>query len=84
MEYILSQEKSYEVPFDIVLYNQVEEAELNEMWSFVQNKSNQRCLWLANNHDTGEILAYTSGNRKMRSSKSLKNLGAFWHYYVLY
>lgn len=40
MEYILSQEKLYEVQFDVVLYDQVEEAELDEMWSFVQNKSN--------------------------------------------
>lgn len=31
----------------IILYEQVEEAELDEMWSFVQNKSNQRWLWLA-------------------------------------
>ena len=42
MEYILSQEKLYEVQFDVVLYDQVEEAELDEMWSFVQKKSNQR------------------------------------------
>ena len=34
------------------------------MWSFVQNKSNQRWLWLAINHDTGDILAYTFGKRK--------------------
>ena len=42
--------------FDIVLYNQVDSAELDEMWSFVQNKRNQRWLWLAINHDTGDIL----------------------------
>ena len=64
MEYILSQEKLYEVQFDVVLYDQVEEAELDEMWSFVQNKSNQRWLWLAINHATGDILAYTFGKRK--------------------
>ena len=29
MEYILSQEKLYEVQFDVVLYDQVEEAELD-------------------------------------------------------
>ena len=34
------------------------------MWSFVQNKHNQRWLWLAINHDTGDILAYTFGKRK--------------------
>lgn len=37
---MLKQDKLYEVQFDIVLYNQVDCAELDEMWSFVQNKSN--------------------------------------------
>jgi insertion element IS1 protein InsB len=34
------------------------------MWSFVQSKKNQRWLWLAVNHDNGDILAYTFGKRK--------------------
>lgn len=74
MEYILSQEKLYEVQFDVVLYDQVEEAELDEMWSFVQNKSNQRWLWLAINHDTGDILAYTFGKRKDAVFKEFKKI----------
>ena len=37
--------------------------ELDEQWSFVGNKSNQRWLWLAINHHTSEILAYTFGDR---------------------
>ena len=61
MEYISKQDKLYEVQFDIVLYDQVESAELDEMWSFVQNKGNRRWLWPAINHDTGDILAYTFG-----------------------
>ena len=40
------------------------EAELDEMWSFVHNKDNQRWLWHAIDHKTGKILAYVFGNRK--------------------
>jgi len=74
MEYILSQEKLYEVQFDVVLYDQVEEAELDEIWSFVQKKSNQRWLWLAINHDTGDILAYTFEKRKDAVFKEFKKI----------
>ena len=44
------------------------------MWSFVQNKSNQRWLWLAINHDTGDILAYTFGKRKDAVFKAFKKI----------
>ena len=37
--------------------------ELDEQWSFVGNKSNQRWLWLALNHYNSEVLAYTFGDR---------------------
>ena len=40
------------------------EAELDEMWSYVGHKGQQRWLWHAINHHTGEILAYTLGDRK--------------------
>ncbi len=33
-------------------------AEADEMWSFVQKKAQQRWLWYAIDHDSGEILAY--------------------------
>lgn len=39
----------------------VDSAEADEMWSFVQNKGNQRWLWHAVSHDTGEVLAYVIG-----------------------
>lgn len=60
--------------FDIVLYDHVDEAELDEMWSFVQNKSNQRWLWLVINHNTGDILAYTLGKRKDDVFKEFKKI----------
>ena len=45
-------------------FEEVEEVELDEMWSFVFSKENQRWLWLALDHQTGRILAYTFGRRK--------------------
>ena len=34
------------------------------MWSYVGSKENQRWLWHAIDHHTGEILAYVFGDRK--------------------
>ncbi len=36
----------------------VDEAEMDEMWSFVQSKRQQRWLWHAIDHQTGTVLAY--------------------------
>jgi insertion element IS1 protein InsB len=41
-----------------VLVQRAGEAEMDEMWSFVGNKKQERWLWHAINHQTGEILAY--------------------------
>src|SRR5713101_770226 len=40
------------------------EAEMDEMWSFVGKKGNQRWLWHAIDHHTGAVLAYVFGRRK--------------------
>ena len=50
--------------YEIVPYHEVFEAELNEMWSFVFKKENQRWLWLAVDHDTRVIIAFAFGRRK--------------------
>lgn len=50
--------------YDVIMYNQAEDLELDEMWSFVQKKKNQRWLWLAVNHDNGDIIAYVFGKRQ--------------------
>lgn len=54
------------------------------MWSYVQNKKNQRWLWLAVGHDTRDILAYTFGRRKdevfLEFEKLLEPLGITMHY----
>lgn len=60
--------------FEVILYEQVEEAELDELWSFVQNKSNQRWLWLAIDHNTRAVLAYTFGKRKDEVFRTFQQL----------
>lgn len=51
-----------------------EEAEIDEQWSFVGNKSNQRWLWYAVDHATNTVLAYVFGKRKDEVFKALKAL----------
>ena len=51
-----------------------EEAELDEMWSFVKKKSNQRWLWRAYDHASGKVLAYAFGPRKDVIFSQLKAL----------
>jgi len=52
----------------------IEELELDEMWSYVSRKSNQRWLWHAIDRLTGQVLAYTFGQRKDEVFLKLKNL----------
>ena len=42
----------------------IQEAELDEMWSYVGKKKNQRWLWHAIDRLTGLVLAYVFGRRK--------------------
>ena len=42
----------------------MEEAEIDEMWSFVEKKSQQRWLWHAIDHRTGVVLAYVLGTHQ--------------------
>ncbi|MEP1078520.1 IS1 family transposase [Leptolyngbya sp. PL-A3] len=41
-----------------IILQQVDEAEIDEMWSFVGRKKQERWLWHAIDHQTGKILAY--------------------------
>lgn len=50
------------------------EAELDEMWSFVQSKQQQRWLWQVVDHATGEVLAYVLNTREDRAFLELKAL----------
>jgi IS1 family transposase len=68
-----------------VVISRCEEAELDEMWSFVHDKGNQRWLWHAIDHKTGKVLAYVFGRRKNVVFKKLKALlepFGIRHYYT--
>src|SRR5947208_15389548 len=57
-----------------MLIRRAGEAEVDEMWSFVQKKGNQRWLWHAIDHHTGKVLAYVFGRRKDEVFLQLKAL----------
>jgi insertion element IS1 protein InsB len=48
--------------------------EMDEQWSYVGNKANQRWLWYAVDHLTNTVLAYVFGKRKDDVFKQLKTL----------
>ena len=58
----------------MALIGQVQEAELDEMWSFVGCKRQPRWLWEALDHRTGRILAYVFGRREDQAFLQLKAL----------
>jgi IS1 family transposase len=62
-------------PIEVLLLRVFEpEAELDEMWSFVQSKQQQRWLWQAVDHVTGEVLAYVLSTREDSAVLQLKAL----------
>ena len=68
---LLSNLSTDEITVDI---HKVEDAELDEMWSYVGSKENQRWLWHAIDHATGKVLAYVFGSRKDVVFLKLKEL----------
>ena len=62
-----------EKKIDIELVS-ADEVEMDEMWSFVQNKSQQYWLWWAIDHNTGEPLAFHFGTRKYKNLDDLLSL----------
>ena len=52
----------------------VEAAEVDEMWSFVGSKAQQRWLWHAIDHLSGVVLAYAFGSRAAAVFVELKKL----------
>jgi insertion element IS1 protein InsB len=52
----------------------IDEAEVDEMWSFVGHKKAPRWLWHAIDHRTGTVLAYVFGRRKDQVLVALKRL----------
>ena len=57
-----------------VVVRKVQEAELDEMWSFVGGKKHPRWLWAALDHRTSQIVAYAFGHRADRVLVKLKAL----------
>jgi insertion element IS1 protein InsB len=57
-----------------VVVEQVEAAEMDEMWSFVQKKERQRWLWHAIDHQSGAVLAYVLGTHADPVFLQLKQL----------
>jgi insertion element IS1 protein InsB len=57
-----------------VIVRKVKDAEMDEMWSFVGKKRQQRWLWHAIDHHTGKVLAYVFGRRKDTVFLELKSL----------
>jgi insertion element IS1 protein InsB len=57
-----------------VVISRVDEAEVDEMWSFVGKKQDQRWLWHAIDHWSGRVLAYVFGRRKDAVFLQLKAL----------
>ena len=70
-----------EIEIEIV---SVEEVEMDEMWSFVHDKSQQYWLWWAIDHNTGEPLAFTFGTREHKYLDELQKLLAPFKIHVVY
>jgi insertion element IS1 protein InsB len=71
-------------PTSVAIVQPVEEAELDERWSFVGSKKYQRWLWHAIGHRTGQILAYVLADHKDDAFKQLQDLlepFGIQHYY---
>ena len=69
---LLEQVNADQVVIDI--QRVTDDAELDEMWSYVGKKANQRWLWHAIDHHTGKVLAYVLGDRKDNVFLKLKEL----------
>jgi insertion element IS1 protein InsB len=57
-----------------VVVSRVDDAEVDEMWSFVGKKKDQRWLWHAIDHESGRVLAYVFGRRQDEVCLKLKAL----------
>jgi IS1 family transposase len=62
----------------------IEEVEMDEMWSFVHDKSQQYWLWWAIDHNTGEPLAYCFGTREHKYLDELQNLLSPFNIKIVY
>lgn len=68
---LLEQLDTCELDVDVC---RVKDAEMDEMWSFVGNKKQQRWLWHAIDHATGAVLAYVLAPHQDNALVALMNL----------
>lgn len=57
-----------------VRFQRISSAQVDEMWSYVENKTQQRWLWHAIDTRTGVIIAYVLGRREKAVFIELKRL----------
>jgi insertion element IS1 protein InsB len=62
----------------------VNEVEMDEMWSFVGDKSQQYWLWWTIDHNTGEPLAFNFGTREHENLDKLLALLAQFNIKIAY
>ena len=65
-ENYIKEHQEEEIEIEIVSSEEIDvnEVEMDEMWSFVHDKTQQYWLWWAIDHNTGEPLAYCFGTRE--------------------
>jgi insertion element IS1 protein InsB len=61
-------------PTSVNIVKYIEAAELDEMWSFVGSKKQQRWLWHAIDHQTGQILADVLADHQDEAFRQLQVL----------
>ena len=77
----LNSHRNTEIEMEVV---PIEEVEMDEMWSFVHDKSQQYWLWWAIDHNTGEPLAYVFGTREHKFLDELMKLLAPFDIKIIY
>jgi insertion element IS1 protein InsB len=78
--------ENQDIEVEIVSSEQIdiEETEMDEMWSFVHDKKQQYWLWWAIDHKTGVPLAYCFGTREHKYLKELRTLLAPFNINIVY
>lgn len=74
------------IEIDIISSDQIEvnETEMDEMWSFVHDKSQQYWLWWAIDHNTGDPLAFCFGTREHKHVDELLELLSAFQINIIY
>ena len=78
----ISRNREQDIGVDLV---RLDEAEADEMWSYVAKKSNQVWLWWVLDHNTNEPIAYVFGTREHAYLDDLRDiLGLYFEIKTIY